>query len=107
MKKQEKQKEQRFYYMCCCPYEMNHMPTDFYAFTSYDDRKKWLEGHENNTYSAMTRKELEIYIGKSFDILDRVLYDVNNSLCAYQVVSRNDERNQWHKIIYSTYRPLF
>ena len=113
-------KKQRFYYVQHCQWGVNISPASlngnaysYYAFTSYQERKKWLDGHEfdrdsyNCVYASITRKELQERIGKRFVIVaDYGLYDDDKQV-AYEVLSADCEYVAYCKAIYSTYRPLF
>lgn len=98
------QKKQRFYYVQNCDYGINVSPSSlngnafsYYAFTSYQEREKWLEEHEfdrrscNYVYASITRKELQERIGKRFVIVnDCGLYDNEGNQVAYEVLAAND-----------------
>ena len=102
MKKQKKQK--RFYYIQYCPYGVRISPDSlngnafsYYAFTSYQEKEKWLDEHEfdrdscNYVYARIARKELQERIGKRFVIVaDYGLYDNDNNQVAYKVLAAND-----------------
>lgn len=113
------QKKQKFYYVQYCQYGVNVSPLSlngnafsYYAFTSYQARKKWLEEHEfdrrscNYVYASITRKELQERIGKRFVIVNAYgLYDSEDNQVAYEVLAANDA--DYCTAIYSTYQPLF
>lgn len=115
------QKKQRFYYVQYSPYGVRISPDSlngnafsYYAFTSYQEKEKWLDEHEfdrdscNYVYASITRKELQERIGKRFVIVvDYGLYDDDDNQVAYKVLAANDEDTAYCKAIYSTYRPLF
>lgn len=98
------QKKQRFYYVQNCDYGINISPLSmngnafsYYAFTSYQEREKWLEEHEfdqcscNYVYASITRKELQERIGKRFVVVDvDGLYDSEDNQVAYAVMGVTD-----------------
>lgn len=114
------QKKQRFYYVQYSPYGVRISPDSlngnafsYYAFTSYQEKEKWLDEHEfdrdscNYVYASITRKELQERVGKRFVIVaDYGLYDDDNQV-AYKVLAANDADAVYCTAIYSTYRPLF
>lgn len=115
----EKEK-QRFYYVQYCQWGVNISPASlngnaysYYAFTSYQEREKWLYEHEfdmdsyHYVYASITRKELIERIGKRFVIVaDYGLYDDDKQV-AYEVLPANDDKAAYCRAIYSNYRPLF
>lgn len=92
--------QKKFYYVQNCDYGINVSSSSlngnaysYYAFTSYQEREKWLEEHEfdkrscNYVYASITRKELQERIGKRFVIVnDYGLYDDNDKQVAYGVI---------------------
>ena len=96
--------QKKFYYVQNCDYGINVSPASlngnaysYYAFTSYQARKKWLEEHEfdrdsyNYVYAIITRKELQERIGKRFAIVeDYGLYDNDDNQVAYAVMGWDD-----------------
>lgn len=98
------QKKQKFYYVQYCQWGINISPASmngnafsYYAFTSYQEREKWLEEHEfdrrsyNYVYASITRKELQARIGKRFVIVqDYGLYNSEGNQVAYEVLAAND-----------------
>lgn len=117
----EQEKQKRFYYIQNCPYGIHVSPDSlngsvysYYAFTSYQEREKWLDEHEfdrgsyNYVYASITRKELVERIGKRFVIVtDYGLWDNDDKQVAYEVLPADCEDAAYCKAIYSTYRPLF
>ena len=113
------QKKQRFYYVQYSPYGVRISPDSlngnafsYYAFTSYTERKKWLDENDmdgvNWVAATITRAELAERIGKRFVITtDYGIYDNDDTMIAYEVLPANDEKAAYCKAIYSTYRPLF
>ena len=97
-------KKQKFYYVQYCRYGVNVSPSSlngnaysYYAFTSYQEREKWLEEHEfdkrscNYVYASITRKELQDRIGKRFVIVqDYGFYDSDDNQVAYGVMGWDD-----------------
>ena len=108
----------KFYYIQYCPYGVRISPDSlngnafsYYAFTSYTERKKWLDENDmdgvNWVAATITRAELVERIGKRFVIVaDYGLYD-DDTIIAYKVLAANDEDAEYCPAIYSTYRPLF
>ena len=115
----EKKKQKRFYYIQYCPYGVRISPDSlngnafsYYAFTSYTERKKWLDENDmdgvNLVAATITRKELQERIGKRFAVVAGYgIYDNDDTIIAYEVLPANDEKAAYCPAIYSTYRPLF
>ena len=115
----EKKKQKRFYYIQCSPYgiristdSLNGNAFSYYAFTSYQEREKWLDENDmdgvNLVAATITRAELVERIGKRFVITtDYGIYDNDDTIIAYEVLPADDEKAAFCKAIYSTYRPLF
>lgn len=114
-------KQKKFYYVQYCSYGVHVSPDSldghaysYYAFTSFSERRKWLDEHEfdrdtcNYVYASISRKELQECIGKRFVIIaDYGLYDDDDNQVAYEVLAANDADAALCTAIYSTYRPLF
>ena len=92
------EKQKKFYYVQNCDYGINVSPSSlggdaysYYAFTSYQEREKWLEEHEwyncSLVYACITRKQLQRRIGKRFVIVnDYGLDDNDDKQVAYGVI---------------------
>ena len=108
----------KFYYIQCCPYGIRISPDSlngnafsYYAFTSYQERQKWLDENDmdgvNWVAATITRKELVERIGKKFTVAaDYGLYDDDRQV-AYPVLPASYDDVMYCRAIYSTYRPLF
>lgn len=108
------QEKQRFYYVQYCqwginisPLSMNGHAFSYYAFTSYQEREKWLEKHEfdqrscNYVYASITRKELQKRISKWFVIVkDSGLYDSDDKQVAYEVLAANNPDVEYYTPLY-------
>lgn len=111
------QKKQRFYYVQYCqwgvnvsPLSMNGNAFSYYAFTSYQEREKWLEEHEfdqcscNYVYASITRKELQERIGKWFVIVqERRLYNDKDDAVAHEVLAADDVDVPYYMLIYRSF----
>lgn len=113
------QKKQRFYYVQCSPYGIRISPDSlngnafsYYAFTSYQEREKWLDENDmdgvNQVAATITRAELVERIGKRFVIAaDYGIYGDDDTIIAHTVLPASYDDAAFCKAIYSTYRPLF
>lgn len=113
----KEQKKQKFYYVQYCQWGINISPASmngnaysYYAFTSYQEREKWLEEHEfdqcscNYVYASITRKELQERIGKRFVIVnDYGLYDSEDNQVAYAVTGWDDPDAAYCTIVYYSF----
>lgn len=111
--------KKKFYYIQYCPYGVRISPDSlngnafsYYAFTSYTERKKWLDENDmdgvNWVAATITRVELVERIGKRFVVVaDCGIYDNDDNQIAYKVLAANDRDAEYCEAIYSTYRPLF
>lgn len=114
----QQKKQKRFYYIQYSPYgvrisldSLNGNAFSYYAFTSYTERKKWLDENDmdgvNWVAAPITRAELVERIGKRFVVIaDCGLYDDDKQV-AYEVLPADDEKAAYCMAVYSTYRPLF
>ena len=107
----------KFYYVQHCDYGVNISPASlnghaysYYAFTSYQEREKWLEEKEfdsrscNYVYASITRKELQERIGKRFVIVqDDGLYDGEDNQVAYAVTGVDDPDAAYRTAIYYSF----
>ena len=105
------EKQKKFYYIQYSPYGIRSGEWSYYAFTSYQEREKWLDAHDmdgvNWVAATITRAELVERIGKRFVIVaDRGLYDDDKQV-AYEVLPDYCEDAAFCNAIYSTYLPLF
>lgn len=110
-------KKQKFYYVQYCQWGVNVSPASlnghafsYYAFTSYQEREKWLEEHEfdrrscNYVYASITRKELQERIGKRFVIVnDYGLYDNDDNKVAYAVMGWDDPDAAYCTTVYYSF----
>lgn len=115
----EQKKQKKFYYIQYSPYGVRISPDSlngnafsYYAFTSYQERQKWLDENDmdgvNWVAAPITRAELVERIGKRFVITtDYGIYGDDDTIIAYGVLPADDEKAAYCKAIYSTYRPLF
>lgn len=109
------EKQKKFYYVQNCDYGINVSPASlngnaysYYAFTSYQAREKWLEGHEwdncNLVYACITRKKLQERIGKRFVIVnDYGLYDDNDKQVAYGVIGVDGPDATYRTAVYYSF----
>lgn len=115
----EQKKQKKFYYIQYSPYGVRISPDSlngnafsYYAFTSYQERQKWLDENDmdgvNWVAAPITRAELVERIGKRFVIVAGYgLWDDDDKQVAYKVLPANDDKAAYCRAIYSTYRPLF
>ena len=115
----EKKKQKRFYYIQYCPYGIRISPDSlngnafsYYAFTSYQEREKWLDENDmdgvNWVAAPITRKELQERIGKRFTVAaDYGIYGDDDTIIAHTVLPASYDDVMYCRAIYSTYRPLF
>lgn len=111
--------QKKFYYIQCCPYGVRISPDSlngnafsYYAFTSYTERKKWLDENDmdgvNLIAATITRAELVERIGKRFIIAaDYGIYGDDDTIIAHSVFPASYDDVMYYPAIYSTYRPLF
>lgn len=115
----EQKKQKRFYYIQYSPYGVRISPDSlngnafsYYAFTSHQERQKWLDENDmdgvNWVAATITRAELVKRIGKRFLVAaDYGIYGDDDTIIAYTVLPASYDDVMYCRAVYSTYRPLF